>query len=194
MIPHSPFLDPHSLVLRTVCLSPWLILFSRMVSESLLTLAFLLIGMVYQVVYPNSWTRFSSKSLSKLTEDFYAPDSRTIQFSSLLEPVSYEMPDHIFARIWGSEGITVPGNIGHPSSCGPTNQVDNTVRCPSVASRGCLLIHRLWSRYPCLFEPHAAHYTAAASITPARQLEAVGTIKARVQIWWLAHTTPDAST
>ena len=79
MVPHSPFLDPHSLVLRTACLSPWLILFSGMVSESLLTLSFLLISMVHKVVHPNSWMRFSSESLSQLTEGFYAPNSRTIQ-------------------------------------------------------------------------------------------------------------------
>ena len=71
--PHSPYLNPHPLVLRTACLSLWLILFSRMVS--LLTLSFLLVGMVYQ----NSWTRFSSESAGKLTEGSTLPDNQMIQ-------------------------------------------------------------------------------------------------------------------
>ena len=62
----SQCLNPRSLVLRTACPSLWLILVSRMVS--FLTLSFLLVGMFY----PNSWMRFRSESLCKLTEGFYS--------------------------------------------------------------------------------------------------------------------------
>ena len=41
--------------------------------------------------------------------------------------------------------------------------------------------------------PHAARRTVTAGITLARHLEAAGRT-ARVQIWSLAHTMPDAST
>ena len=56
---------PRPLVLRTACLSLWLILVSRMVF--LLTLSFLLVGMFY----PNSLMRFRSESLDKLMKGFY---------------------------------------------------------------------------------------------------------------------------
>ena len=101
--------------------------------------------------------RFNSESLSKLTECFYLAGQPDDTFSSLLEPVSFAMPDRIFARILRSEGITVQGNIGRPSSCGPTTLVDNIVRSPSVASRGCLLILARLG-------PHAARCTIEAGV------------------------------
>ena len=61
----SRCLNPRPLVLRTACLSLWLILVSRMVF--LLTLSFLLVGMFY----PNSLMRFRSESLDKLMKGFY---------------------------------------------------------------------------------------------------------------------------
>ena len=125
------------LVLRTACLSLWLILFSGMVS--LLTVSFILVGMAYQ----NSWTRFISESLGMLTESFYRAGQPDDTASSLLEPVSYAKRDRVFARISRSGDITAPRNIGRLSSCGLATLVDKTVYSPSVASRGCLLIRRL---------------------------------------------------
>jgi hypothetical protein len=131
VIPYSPYLDPHLLVLRTGCrwgLPLWLLLFSAMVS--LLTLSFLLTG----TVYPNSWTRFSSESLGMLTEGFYRPGQQDDSaWSTMREPVSHATPDHVFARISRSGDITmVPRSIGRPSSCGPATQVDSTVRLHCV--------------------------------------------------------------
>ena len=144
---------------------------------SLLTLSFLLIGMVY----PNSWTRFSSESQGKLTE------------GSTLEPVGYEIPEYVFARISRSGDITAPRNIERPSSCGLETLIDNTVRSPSVTSRDRLLIVYSDAGIFTCSGPHAARCTVSAGITFASHLEAAGRM-APVQIWSVAHTTPDAST
>jgi len=155
----------------------WLLLFSAMVS--VLTLSYLLTG----TVYPNSWTRFSSESLGVLTasEGFYRAGQQDDATFGMLEPVSHPAPDHVFARISRSGDITmVPKSIGRPSSCGPSTLVDDTVS---------LLVQ---VRMP-HDTPHGAQCTVTAGITLARQLGAVGRA-ARVQVWSLAQTTPDAST
>jgi hypothetical protein len=154
----------------------WLLLFSAMVS--LLTLSFLLTG----TVYPNSWTRFSSESLGMLTEGFYrAGQQDDTTWSTMREPVSHATPDHVFARISRSGDITmVPRSIGRPSSCGPATQVDSTAS---------LLVQ---VRVP-HDTPHGARCSVTSGITLARHLEAASRA-ARVQMWSLAHTTPDAST
>ena len=135
-IPLSRYLNPHPLVLHTACLPLWLILSSGMVT--LLTLSFL----PNRHHLPNSWTCFSFEYLSKLTKGFYlagrSDDSDTA--SSMLELVGYATPDQVFARISRSGDIMVPRDIGRPSSCGPATLVGNTVRSPSVASHGRLLI------------------------------------------------------
>ncbi|KAH9061957.1 hypothetical protein EDB87DRAFT_1576281 [Lactarius vividus] len=155
----------------------WLLLFSGMVS--VLTLSFLLTG----TVYPNSWTRFSSESMSMFsaTEGFYRPGHQPSTFddaaSSMLEPVSHAAPD-FFARISRSGDITmVPRSIGRPSSCGPATLVDNSVS---------LLVQ---VRIP-HDTPRGARCAVTAGITLARRLEAAGK-PARVQVWSLA---PNADT
>lgn len=150
----------------------WLLLFSAMVS--LLTLSYLLTG----TVYPNSWTRFSSESMGMFTEGFYRPRQPD---DAISKPVSHATPDHVFARLSRNGDTTmVPRSIGRPTSCGSAIQVDNTVS---------LLVQ---VRMP-HDTPHGARCSVTSGITLARHLEAAGRA-ARVQMWSLAHTTPDATT
>ncbi|KAF8260283.1 hypothetical protein EI94DRAFT_1833944 [Lactarius quietus] len=154
----------------------WLLLFSGMVSA--LTLSYLLTG----TVYPNSWTRFSSESLGMLTaaEGFYNPGQKDNAVSGMLEPVSHAEPDHVFARISKSGDITmVPTCIRRPSPCGPAALVDNTFS---------LLVQVRMPRDT----PHGARCAVTSGITLARWLEVAGKA-ARVQMWSLVQTTPDAS-
>jgi len=74
----------------------------------------------------------------------------------------------------------VPMSIGRPSFCGSATLIDNTVS---------LLVQ---VRMP-HDTPHGSRRTVTAGIMLARRLEAVGRA-ARVQVWSLAQTTPDAST
>ena len=94
---------------------------------------------------PISWTRFSSESLSKLAECFYLAEWPDDTALSMLEPVSYVVPDP-FLR--GYRGVGTSRSQGISSFCGLATLVANTVRSPPVASRGCLLIRD--SGYLCL--------------------------------------------
>ena len=124
---------------------------------------------------------------------FYLAGQPDVTASSMLEPVSYAIPEYVFARISRSGDITAPRNIERPSSCGLETLIDNTVRSPSVTSRDRLLIVYSDAGIFTCSGPHAARCTVSAGITLASRLEAAGRM-APVQIWSVAHTTPDAST
>ena len=139
---------------------------------------------------PNSWSRFSSKSLSKLAEGFYLAERPDDTALSMLEPVSYVVPD---PSLRGYRGVGTSRSQGISSFCGLATLVANTVRSPSVASRA-VVVHLFVTLgiFACP-GPHTARRTVVAGITLARHLEAAGRT-ARVQIWSLAHTTPHEST
>jgi hypothetical protein len=159
---------------------------------SLLTLSYLLTG----TVYPNSWTRFSSESMGMFTEGFYRPRQPD---DAIFKPVSHATPDHVFAQISRNGDITmVPRSIGRPTSCGSAIQVDNTVRRPwrrvAVHSFVTLVQVSLLVQVRMPHDtPHGARCSVTSGITLARHLEAAGRA-AQVQMWSLAHTTPDATT
>ena len=111
----------------------------------------------------------------------------------MLEPVGYAIPEYVFARISRSGVITPTRNIELRSSYELETLIDNTVRSPSVTSRDRLLVVYSDAGIFACSGPHAAQCTVSAGITFASHLEAAGRM-APLQIWSVAHTTPDAST
>ena len=205
VLPHSSYFNPNFLTDCRWRLPLWLLLFGVVVS--VLTLSYLLTG----TVYPNSWTRFSPESLGMLTasEGFYRAGHRPSTIddaaSNKLKPVSHSTLNRVFAQISKSGDITmVQSRIGRPSFCGGATLVDNTVRFCRVAMAHSPAKHsRSWFvlvQVSLLVQvrmphdtPRGARCAVTSGITLARRLEAAGKV-ARVQVWSLAQTTPDANT